>query len=151
MAPKKNKGKGASSSSRQIVEPDYDTTRFPSRWAFERFFHVIATRALIPKRGLAPDQKHYPFVVSKIEGRGWGLFTSHPKEVEVPTVWEFYANINENGLSSFVHGRTMRFNSASINHLFGFPDIYRDNYVSTIDRGLNLDDVILALYGPRVD
>lgn len=66
MGSKKNKGKGASSSSHQAAELDYDTNRCPFGWACKRFFRTIATRVLIPEWRLAPNPQLYSFVVSEI-------------------------------------------------------------------------------------
>ncbi|CAK9313772.1 unnamed protein product, partial [Citrullus colocynthis] len=72
---------------------------------------------------------------------GWGLFTSQLEEAVVLVVREFSANISENGSTSIARGRMVRFDALTINHLFDLLDIYKEYYVSSLDRGLNLPSV----------
>lgn len=59
----------------------------------------------------------------------------------VPVVKEFSANISENGSISIARGCTVRFDAPTINHLFDLLDIYKEYYVSILDRGLNLPSI----------
>lgn len=90
-------------------------------------FHTyVVRRGIIAERGLVPDANSQRELTHGIIKKGWGRLARHLEVAVVHIVRQFYANMVEGSISSFVRGRADPFDSASINRYYGLPNLERD-------------------------
>ena len=149
MAPKRQRlSVGGSSSSSAAPPQAWDPAKFISEETFKRYRDSFGKRNLIPERGLRPDRKDGEIMMMIME-RKWVNFTKPPVSAVVSVVREFYANASPEGPAVVqVRGRSVAFDSISINALFGAPNYAGNDYMQLGFRGYDQEDVIRRLCKP---
>ena len=76
-----------------------DSSRFPNRFC-ELMFPSIAVKNYHPEHLLAPPDKVAPYILPRIEQRGWEFLLRKPREINLSWVEEFYTNYHLPSLQS---------------------------------------------------
>ena len=120
FANKKRKGKG-------VVQ--FDSSKFVSENAQDRYFDSVSKRSPIAERGLCVTGINWPRIKANISKRGWDDFCAQPLGAIVPVVREFYANVPEHNLRKvFVRGKQVPFHGPAINSFLKVPNFETDEY-----------------------
>lgn len=144
MAPKSKRSRGESSSSQ-----GFDSEKFLSFEASERYVNVLQTRKFIPERGFAISERQNPEIHHMITARRWGKFCNQPSFFVSNLVREFYANVDKHRNGKVrVRGKTVSFDSATINKIYDLLDIPDSNYFAYFSE-VNYDAVCNELCVPR--
>lgn len=92
----------------------FDRRKFKSAAATDRYDYMV-TKALTPKRGLAPDHVDSE-MMQQIYQKGWNKFTEELEATVVSVVKEFYAIAKDKApFNAFVRGRLVPFSADTIN------------------------------------
>lgn len=71
----------------------YDKKRFVSVAALDRYYSLLADKALIPERGIKPHETQDIGVAYMIKEKGYENFTQQLEAAVVVIVKEFYVNV----------------------------------------------------------
>ena len=125
---------------------EFDDNKFVSFEASERYITLMQIRKPIPKRGFTATERKNPILYRMISSKKWDKFTSQPPMFVTNIVREFYANADEHRRGKvIVRGKTVSFESSSINKFYGLPDIPNSDYISYLSN-VNYEDVCNTLY-----
>lgn len=147
MASKRQRGEGSGTAS--TPPPRFDSRRFVSHAAQERY-NRMATRSLVPERGLRPDQSKDGDMAVMIAERNWFTLTEQPEPAVITVVKEFYANVPEHDhYTVFVRGKTVEIGEEDFNECYQLPvEDFHDEYAGFISDGPDYEQIIRELCQP---
>ena len=127
---------------------EFDDQRFVSYEASERYITLMQIRKPIPERGFTVTERENPALRRKITDRKWGKFIEQPPMSVTNIVREFYANADEHRRGKvMVRGKTVSFESSSINKFYELQNIPNSEYISYLSN-VNYEDVCNTLCVP---
>ncbi|KAH1206275.1 hypothetical protein GmHk_16G046779 [Glycine max] len=109
-----------------VVEIDaepYDTSRFVSEVAWERYKTNVHNRNILPKRNVELEYSHYDEFLRELERRQWhkALTNQMDNHIDLALVKEFYANLydpkDRSPRQCKVRGKLIKFDVATL-HVF---------------------------------
>ena len=110
------------------TEP-YDTTRFVSEVAWERYAHNVHSRNILPERNVTLYISEYDEFHRELERRQWHrALTRQPDgHIDAAPVKEFYANLydpeDKSPRQVRVRGKLIKFDAASLNAFLEIPPV----------------------------